>query len=168
MTPKIYSIVNDSSKADEIDALGRLVEQFRQGSTCNSYLATLFTDEFFEWCKGRILSDFTIDVMDGIKGYEKDLERVQKERNDYKSENLELVRSIETQATRHAEQISAKDTRIEGLCSELKAWQASFHATAEERATTLGELREAQETIELQDKAIRDLKVKLFDLMNPQ
>jgi hypothetical protein len=149
-------IGSQTGKSEEIEILSRITNRFRG---TQSYLASLFTGSLLEYFEGTVKDDFTPDIMADYRCEIENRRKAEAALSSANTSNHILTQDIEKlreQARCELEYRNKKIDEYQKVIDDLRmrlAEKSNAHQCAN------------QENIRLSEH-VRDLKVKLFDIMN--
>jgi len=151
MTTRITINVDAPSKAEEIEIIEKLHAAFKGSDT---YLASLFTDDFLGWVSNQIKNDFPPDVYGfGINAstfLEVKIKSLKKEKTQNQFDKVELKKEL-----------SLKKEQIDNLDKIIGSRDERMIADSEEKT----QLEEKIDKLQMENVT---LKVKLYDLITKE
>ena len=155
-------IEDNPSKAEEVAILKKLADFF-SCKVKDTYLGSLFTEGFVNWCATQIGNDFPCDLYSWAK------ETVNYQTTQL-NEELATLRSDLKTLTFEAEQKDKKVAELTAALDEADKHVESLielrESTKTELSNTCDELREASEQLQIAEGQVVELKAKLYDLLH--
>ena len=157
-TPKvtIKNFTSDSTKVDEISVLEQIAESMPSGS----YLRDFFSNPLVSWVSEQIRNDFPADLMDWYRQEEKRSQNEQSNRLAVEHQLANLKDKMEKEQVAQAEFEARVEERIARQNKQNEQLAAGYQELYD-RIAALEEERDAA------NRKVIELKVKLFDIQNP-
>jgi chromosome segregation ATPase len=165
MTQKVIKLPEDNaSKSAEIDALHGLVDAAQANP--RSYLASLFTPEFFIWAEAQIKNDTSPDIMDALKfanhtrdeeakGYQEKINKLEQQ-----------IKGMEGAIDKQLGYLAEKDHQIEMVNEANAKAHIATHEAQERLNFAHDQFSAAQRQLAARDQTILELKAKIYDLQD--
>lgn len=147
----------NSSKDEELTEFHNFASRCLEGS----YLRSLFTKDFMTWVKNKIEDDVCPDMMEYLAATNIELLECKKLMNSCTNECSELVKKL-----------GACEEQLKQVCNARSESENRFHKLVTDLDKLAFERKEEIDHLEallmVEETKVISLKVKLFDLQNPE
>jgi len=147
-------LTKDASKQDEINFLEEVASLIGEGT----YLSSLFTERFTGWVEQKIKEDWSLDIMEVLKGNLDDISELETQVNRERVTSGNIQKLHEQEVKSHRQIAERHNVKVVGLEKEIQTLITNWNKTSEEVVRLKIKLREGE-------KEIIKLKAELYDLM---
>ena len=144
-----------TGKSEEIEILSRIIGRF--GGT-QTYLASLFSAALMEYFANTVKDDFCPDIMADYKNEMENRRKFEFEAQSLRTQVEYRDADLDSLKEKVKAEITGKDRMIDGLTEQVAMLNRRY-------SEQVGETNKASAERDALSEQVRDLKVKLFDMM---